>query len=147
MAAGLMNKENWQTCLLWEFFPALILPAFILLVSFHYPSSPARIFLSFLRTVKRKRKKRVRKRTNEQSSSVQFSSVQFKMVSMCSEKPICTPPHLVEVSPTLPLKWFQCPSDWQGPLSSFQGRLPSAASEQKKSRKRWGGEGESVIKL
>ena len=30
------------------------------------------------------------------------SSVQFKMV-----KPICAPLHLSEVSPTLPLKWFQ----------------------------------------
>ena len=43
--------------------------------------------------------------------AVQFSPVQFKMVSMCSEKPICAPPHLSEVSPTLPLKWFQCLSD------------------------------------
>ena len=34
---------------------------------------------------------------------VQFSSVQFKIVSMCSEKPICAPPHLSEVSPVLPL--------------------------------------------
>ena len=33
------------------------------------------------------------------------------MVSMCSEKPICAPPHHSEVSPTLPLKWFQCSSD------------------------------------
>ena len=35
------------------------------------------------------------------------SSVQFKMVSMHLEKPICAPLHLSEVSPTLPLKWFQ----------------------------------------
>ena len=28
--------------------------------------------------------------------SVQFSSVQFKMVSMCSEKPVCAPPRLSE---------------------------------------------------
>ena len=33
-------------------------------------------------------------------------SVQFKMVSMCSEKPICAPPRLSEVSSTLPLKRF-----------------------------------------
>ena len=34
---------------------------------------------------------------------------------MRSEKPICAPPRLSEVSPTLPLKRFQCPSDWQWP--------------------------------
>ena len=39
-------------------------------------------------------------------------SVQFKMVSMRSEKPICAPPSLSEVSPALPLKRFQCSSDW-----------------------------------
>ena len=45
----------------------------------------------------------------------QFSSVQLKMVSMRSEKPICAPPRLSEVSPTLPLKRFQCSSDWRWP--------------------------------
>ena len=35
---------------------------------------------------------------------VQFISFQFKMVSMRPEKPICAPPRLSEVSPTLPLK-------------------------------------------
>ena len=44
-----------------------------------------------------------------------FSSVQFKMVSMRSEMPICAPPRLSEVSPTLPLKRFQCLSDWRWP--------------------------------
>ena len=44
-----------------------------------------------------------------------FSSVQFKMVSMRSEKPICAPSHFSEVSSTLPLKWFQCLSDWWWP--------------------------------
>ena len=39
-----------------------------------------------------------------------FSSVQFKMVSMRSEKPICAPSRLSKVSPTLPLKRFQCAS-------------------------------------
>ena len=34
---------------------------------------------------------------------------------MRSEKPICAPPRLSEVSPTLPFKRFQCPSDWQWP--------------------------------
>ena len=92
---------------------------------FCYPSSSDRIALSFLRTVKIK-KKRVRKRTNEQSSSVQFSPVQFNSRwYLCAWK---SPPRLIEVSPALPLKWFQRPSDWQGPLSFFQGRLPSAAS-------------------
>ena len=42
---------------------------------------------------------------------VQFSSVQIKMVSMCSEKPVCAPTRLSEVSPTLSLKRFQCSSD------------------------------------
>ena len=32
---------------------------------------------------------------------VQFSSVQFKRVSMRSEKPICAPPHLSEMSPNV----------------------------------------------
>ena len=36
-------------------------------------------------------------------SSRQFSSVQFKMVYMRSEKSICAPPRLSEVSPALPL--------------------------------------------
>ena len=35
---------------------------------------------------------------------VDLSSVQFNMVSVRSEKPICAPPCLSEVSPTLPLK-------------------------------------------
>ena len=39
------------------------------------------------------------------------ASVQFKMVSMRSEKPVCAPPLLSEVSPTLPLKQFRCLSD------------------------------------
>ena len=40
-----------------------------------------------------------------------FCSVQFKMVSMRSEKPICAPPLLSDVSPTAPLKrFFQCSS-------------------------------------
>ena len=38
-----------------------------------------------------------------QFSSVQFSSVQFKMVPARSEKPVCAPTRLSEVSPTLPL--------------------------------------------
>ena len=33
-----------------------------------------------------------------------LSSVQFKMVSMHSEKPVCTPPHLSKVFPVLLLK-------------------------------------------
>ena len=44
-----------------------------------------------------------------------ISTDQFKMVSMCSEKPICALPRLSEVSPTLPLKQFQCSPDWRWP--------------------------------
>ena len=60
----------------------------------------------------------------------QFSSVQFKMVSMCSEKPICAPPRLSEGSRTLPFE-TECSSDWRWPglsRSSFQGRSSSASS-------------------
>ena len=39
-----------------------------------------------------------------------LSSVQFKMVYVRSEKPICAPPRLKDVSPTSPLKLFQCSS-------------------------------------
>ena len=52
--------------------------------------------------------------------TLQFSSVQFKMVSRCSEKPICTPPGLSEVFSMLPFKLFQCSSDWQQPSQSYQ---------------------------
>ena len=44
------------------------------------------------------------------------SSVQFKMMSRCSERPICAPPWLWEVSSVLPLKQFQCLSDWWWPF-------------------------------
>ena len=45
-------------------------------------------------------------------------SVQFKMVSMRSEKPICAPPLLSDVSQTAPLKrLFQCSSDLTMALS------------------------------
>ena len=40
-----------------------------------------------------------------------FHSVQFKMVSMRLGRPIYAPPHLLGVSPTLPLKQFQRWSD------------------------------------
>ena len=40
---------------------------------------------------------------------------------MCSEKPICAPPCLSQVSTTSPLKQFQYLSDDNGPLSSFHG--------------------------
>ena len=43
------------------------------------------------------------------------------MVSIRPEKPICAPPRLPEVSPTLPLKPFQCCLIDDGPLSSLQG--------------------------
>ena len=52
-----------------------------------------------------------------------------KMVSMRSEKPICAPSCLSEVSPTLPLKRFQYSSDWRWALSRpFQGRSSSAST-------------------
>ena len=51
-------------------------------------------------------------RLNHLLYSVQFSS---RMVSMRSEWPISAAPCLSEVSPTLPLKQFQCLSDWQLP--------------------------------
>ena len=44
------------------------------------------------------------------------SSVQFKMVSMRSEKLICAPPRHSEISPMLPLKHFQCSSNWRWPF-------------------------------
>ena len=51
------------------------------------------------------------------------------MVSLRSDKPICAPPRLSEVSPTLPLKRFQCSSDWRWPfLVLSQGRSSSASS-------------------
>ena len=43
----------------------------------------------------------------------QFRSV--KIVFKRSEKPICAPSRLSEVPPMLPLKQFQCPSDWRWP--------------------------------
>ena len=49
------------------------------------------------------------------SQSGAVVAVQFKMVSMHSEKLVCTPPHLSEVSPVSPLKLFQCLSDWWWP--------------------------------
>ena len=49
------------------------------------------------------------------------------MVFMWSEKPICVPARLSEVSPTLPFKQFQGWSD-DGPLLSFERRSSSASS-------------------
>ena len=62
--------------------------------------------------------------------SLTFSSVQFKMVSMRSEKPTCALSRLSEVSPTLPLRRFQCSSDCMtmALFSSFEGRSSSASS-------------------
>ena len=44
-----------------------------------------------------------------------FESVQFKMVFITSEKPVCPPLRLSDVSPKLPFKRFQCSPDWQRP--------------------------------
>ena len=59
-----------------------------------------------------------------------WCSVQFKIVPMHLKKPICIPPRLSEVFPTLPLKQFQCSSDWWWPylISTFQGRSSSTSS-------------------
>ena len=49
-------------------------------------------------------------------------TVQFKIADLCAQKSpqSCTLPHLSDVSPTLPLKHFQCLSDRQyGPFLSF----------------------------
>ena len=51
--------------------------------------------------------------------------VQFKMVSIRSEKPMCALPCFSDVCPSLPLKQFQCSSDWQGPPSPPPTRPPS----------------------
>ena len=50
------------------------------------------------------------------------------MVFVLSEKPICAPPRLSEVSLTLLLKRFQIRLIDDGPLSSFEGRSSSASS-------------------
>ena len=42
---------------------------------------------------------------------------------MRSEKPICAPPHFSEVSPTLPLKQFQCSSDRRWPSRDLSGKI------------------------
>ena len=57
-----------------------------------------------------------------------MSSIQQKMVSMRSKKPICAPPRLSEVSPTSPLKQFQCSFDCMALSRPFKGRSSSASS-------------------
>ena len=47
---------------------------------------------------------------------------------MRSEKPICAPPRLSEVSPSSPLNQFNVRLIDDGPLSSLQGRSSSASS-------------------
>ena len=49
------------------------------------------------------------------SSWVFNEIVQFKMVSKRSEEPICAPPRLSELSPTVSLKQFRCLFDWRLP--------------------------------
>ena len=48
--------------------------------------------------------------------TVQFKMAYYMFKSTCSEKPICAPSRLSEVSLTLRLKQFQCSSDWQWPF-------------------------------
>ena len=52
-----------------------------------------------------------------------FSSVQFKMESVRSEKPVCAPPSLSEVTPALSLKRFQCSSDWRWPSLGLSRKI------------------------
>ena len=47
---------------------------------------------------------------------------------MRSEKPICDPPRLSAISPSLPLKRFQCSSDRRWPSRPFKGRSSSASA-------------------
>ena len=56
-------------------------------------------------------------------SWVQYTSLQFKMVSMHSEMPTCTPPHISELFPTSSLKRFQCLSDWQWPFLALSRKI------------------------
>ena len=49
--------------------------------------------------------------------AIRFISVQFKIECTCSVKPIRARYHLsTQVSPALPLKQFQCSSDWPCPF-------------------------------
>ena len=70
------------------------------------------------------------RRPGQKSITEKFtdSNSSVRMVSVLSEKPICSPSRLPEVSPTLPLKQFQCTSDWRCPLSFFQRKSSSACS-------------------
>ena len=59
----------------------------------------------------------------QERERVQFSSVQFKMGSMRSENPANTAPRLWEMSLTLPLKQFQCSSDWRWPSLALSRKI------------------------
>ena len=50
-------------------------------------------------------------------------SVQFKMVSICMDTPLCTWPHLSEVSLVLPLKQFQSLYDWRWPFLALARKI------------------------
>ena len=53
--------------------------------------------------------------SKSECEAVQFSSVQFKTTSI-GKAHMRSPPHLSGVSPMLPLKQFQCWSDWRWPF-------------------------------
>ena len=57
---------------------------------------------------------------NMKTCHIQFSSVQFSsrwyLCALRNQKNIRAPPGLSKVSPTLPLKKFQCSSDWRWPF-------------------------------
>ena len=60
--------------------------------------------------------------SGEDCGENELESVQFKMRS---EKPICAPSRLSEVSPVLPLKRFQCSSDWRWPSFVLSKKIVS----------------------
>ena len=68
------------------------------------------------------------------TSSVQFSSRWY----LCAQKsPSCAPPHLSEVSPTLPVKRFQCSSDWRRPCLVPHRALPLSMPFSSRQSMKW----------
>ena len=76
-------------------------------------------------------------RSSLTARSFVFSSVQFKMVSMCSEKPICVPPRLSDVSPMLPLNSSNVRLIDEVPFSSFEGSLNTSSFHASPPGDRW----------
>ena len=55
----------------------------------------------------------------ETRAAVQFNSVKDGISALRKAHTVCTPAHLSEAFPTLPLKQFQCSSDWRWPSLVF----------------------------